>query len=84
VRYTPDGKHLVSAGGAPRNAGFLAVWSAEDGKMLFSSEPSAGTLFALALSKDGKLVALGTGGSVRAAAGGEVNNGFVITMPALK
>jgi hypothetical protein len=60
------------------------VWSAEDGKLVFSSEPTAGTFFALTLSKDGKLLALGTGGSLRAAAGGEVNNGLVIKMPAVK
>src|SRR5207248_1577856 len=34
VRFTADGKRLVSAGPAPRNQGYLAVWSVADGKLL--------------------------------------------------
>src|SRR6202040_3494678 len=33
VRYTPDGKYIVSAGNAPGNKGYLAVWNAADGKL---------------------------------------------------
>ncbi len=79
VRYTPDGKHLVSVGGAPQNKGFLAVWNAADGKLLSGEERPLGTLFALAVSPDGKFLAVGSGGS--AGPGGEdKNNAYVMKL----
>ncbi len=80
LRFTPDGRYLVSAGGAPQNKGFLAVWNAADGKLLAGDELPVGTLFALTLSADGKLVGLGTGGTVRPG-GPEMNNGLVLKLP---
>jgi WD40 repeat protein len=80
VRFTPDGRYLISAGGAPQNKGFLAVWNAADGKLLSGDELAVGTLFALTLSADGKLVGLGTGGTARAG-GPEMNNGLVLKLP---
>ncbi len=82
LRYTPDGKHLISVGGAPRNQGFLAVWSAADGKLLSGSELSLGTLFSLAVSPDGKFLAVGTGGGANpAGAEGSMNNAYVMKLP---
>ncbi len=81
LRFTPDGRYLLSAGAAPQNKGFLAVWNAADGKLLSGEELAVGTVFALALSADGKLVGLGTGGTVRAG-GPEVNNGLILKLPA--
>jgi WD40 repeat protein len=80
VRFTPDGRYVLSAGGAPQNKGFLAVWNAADGKLLSGEEMPVGTLFALTLSADGKLVGLGTGGTVRAG-GPETNNGLILKLP---
>jgi hypothetical protein len=80
VRFTPDGRYLLSAGGAPQNKGFLAVWNAADGKLLSGDELAVGTLFALALSADGKLVGLGTGGTARPG-GPEMNNGLILKLP---
>ena len=71
LRYTPDGKRLVSVGGAPRIRGYLAIWNAADGKMLYGAEQSLGTLFSLAVSADGKYLAVGAGGS---SLGGEEGN----------
>ena len=34
VRFTPDGKYLISVGGAPKGQGFVAVWNPNDGKLL--------------------------------------------------
>jgi WD40 repeat protein len=82
VRYTADGKHLVSAGGAPRNRGYLAVWSAADGKMEYGEEMALGTFYGLALAPDNKTLALGTGGTART--GQELNNGLILKMPVLK
>jgi WD40 repeat protein len=80
VRFTPDGRFLVSAGGAPQNKGSLEVWNVADGKLLSSEELPLGTLFALGLSADGKLLALGTGGAVRSG-GPETNMGVVLKLP---
>jgi WD40 repeat protein len=80
VRYTPDGKFLVSSGQAPRLRGFLAVWDAGKGTLLSSAELPVGPLYSLALSPNGRLLALGTGGGVRE---GGVNAGLVLKMPAV-
>jgi WD40 repeat protein len=80
VRFTPDGRYLISAGQAPQNKGSLEVWNVADGKLLSADEWAVGTLFALALSADGKLMALGTGGTLRAT-GPETNNGLILKLP---
>jgi WD40 repeat protein len=80
VRYTPDGKYLISAGGAPRNTGYLAVWSATDGRFLWGEEKPLGNIFALALSNDGKQLAIGTSGASKPA-GPVVESAFVLKIP---
>jgi WD40 repeat protein len=80
VRFTPDGKHLVSVGGAPNRSGTLALWNAADGKLLRAETRPIGTLFSLSLSSDGRLLALGSGGGAGTAQ--ELNNGFVVKLPA--
>jgi hypothetical protein len=79
VRYFDGGKKIVSAGGAPRLRGYLATWDATTGKQLFGKEMAIGTVFAVAVSEDGKYLALGTGGSVRS--GQELNQGLLLKMP---
>ncbi len=82
LRYTPDGKRLVSVGGAPRNQGYLAIWNAADGKMLYGGEQALGTLFSLAVSPDGKFLAVGSGGGANAAGEeGNRNNAYVMKLP---
>ena len=44
VRFTPDGKQLISISGAPRNQRSLAVWSVADGKLLSSDDKESGTV----------------------------------------
>jgi WD40 repeat protein len=82
VRFTPDGKYLVSAGKAPQNKGYLAIWEVADGKLLYGEELPLGVLYSVALSPDGKLLALGTGVTGRASAEG--NNSYVLKMPVPK
>jgi WD40 repeat protein len=82
VRYTPDGKRLISAGGAPRLQGYLAIWNVADGKMLYGGEQSLGTLFSLAVSADGKYLAVGAGGSSVGGEEGNKNNAYVMKLPA--
>ncbi len=82
VRYTPDGKRLVSAGGAPRKQSFLAVWNAADGKMLYGGEQALGALFSLAVSPDGKYLVVGSGGGSNVAGDeGSRNNAYVLKLP---
>jgi len=70
VRFTSDGKALVSVGGAAQNRGFLpGLWNVADGKMLSGEELPLGTFFSVAVSNDGKFVAVGTGGVSKPAAG---------------
>jgi WD40 repeat protein len=80
LRFTPDGRFLISAGGAPQNKGSLEVWNVADGKLLSSEELAIGTLFALTSSADGKLLGLGTGGSVRSGSA-EINAALVLRLP---
>jgi WD40 repeat protein len=61
VRFTPDDKSLVTAGSAPKNQGYLAVWNVADGKMLYGAELPSGPVYNLALDKDGKNLLLGCG-----------------------
>jgi WD40 repeat protein len=61
VRFTADGKHLISAGNAPRNQGYLAVWNVADGKLLHSEELPLGPFYSLAVAPDGKTVAVAAG-----------------------
>jgi len=56
LRFTPDGKYLISAGNAPQNHGYLAAWAVADGKMVYGEDLPLGRINALALSADGKLI----------------------------
>lgn len=82
LRFTPDGKRLISAGAAPRLHSYLAVWNVPDGKLLYGGEQSLGTLFSLAVSADGKYLAVGAGGSNSSGAEGNKNNVYVMKLPA--
>jgi WD40 repeat protein len=78
LRFTHDGKFLVSAGSAPRNHGFLAVWNVADGKLLHGQELSLGPVYSVAVSPDGKLVALACGPHDRHSLEA---NGYLLRMP---
>ena len=83
VRFTPDGKYVYSAGGAPKNQGYLALWSAADGKLVSAEEMPVGAIWGLAVSPDGKLLALGTT-QVAGPAGNKVNTSYIIKAPEVK
>jgi WD40 repeat protein len=78
VRFTPDGKHLVSAGNAPRGHGYLAVWSVADGKLLYGEELSLGPIYSVDVSGDGKSLVLGCGPRGRDL---QETNGYILKMP---
>jgi WD40 repeat protein len=61
VRFSPDDKYLISAGSAPKNQGYLAVWNVADGKLLYGAELAIGPIYGLAISPDGSKLLLGCG-----------------------
>ncbi len=61
LRFTKDGKYLLSAGDAPRNQGYLAVWDWQSGKMLYGDALPLGVFYGMALSPDEKLLAVAAG-----------------------
>jgi WD40 repeat protein len=83
VRFTADGKQLVSVGLAPRNHGYLALWNVADGKLLSGEALPLGPFFSAALSPDGKFIAVGAGsrGSFAAAGGKDGNPTYILKMP---
>jgi WD40 repeat protein len=78
LRLTPDGQRIVSVGNAPRNEGYLAVWSLADGKLLHGQELPLGPIYTVAVSPDGKLLALGGGPRGR---GVQDVDGYLFRMP---
>ncbi|MCS6851992.1 MAG: hypothetical protein NZ700_12585 [Gemmataceae bacterium] len=81
VRFTADGRFLISGGTAPRRKGYLAIWNAADGSRVFAREIPLGPIHGLALSPDGQSVALACGGQGPTAT--EVP-AYVIRLPSLK
>jgi WD40 repeat protein len=65
LRFTADEKCLVSAGPAPKNQGYVAVWSVADGKLVRGQYVQFGPVFGVALSPDGKNMLLGCGPKAR-------------------
>jgi WD40 repeat protein len=61
VRFTSDGKYLVSAGDAPLNKGYLAIWNFADGTLLHGDTTPLGAVFGLAMSPTDNMLALGAG-----------------------
>ncbi|MCZ2341010.1 MAG: WD40 repeat domain-containing protein [Bacteroidales bacterium] len=61
AQFTPDGQRLVTVGPAPRGAGYLAVWSVADGKLIAGLELPHGPVHALAVRPDGAAILLGFG-----------------------
>jgi WD40 repeat protein len=64
LHFSQGGTRLVSAGTAPRNQGYLAVWNVADGKLLYGQQLPFGPIYCAAVSPNGKLLALACGPSV--------------------
>ena len=79
LRFTSDGKHLVSVGDMRINKGYLAVWNMADGKLLYGEGLPMGSFFALAISPDDRLLAIGAGPRGRPTA--EFNHTYIMKMP---
>jgi WD40 repeat protein len=79
VKFTPDGKYLVSVGEAPKRKGYLAVWNVADGKLLYGEELALGSFYSLAVSPDGKQIAVAAGFTGGAAQ--DANYCYILKMP---
>jgi WD40 repeat protein len=84
LRFTKDGKPLISVGDAPGNKGFLAVWDWQSGKMLSAETLQLGVFYGLAVSPDEKTLVVTAGNRDRKLASPEYNTAYVIRMPAPK
>jgi WD40 repeat protein len=80
VRFTADGKQLLSVGQAPRNHGHLALWNVADGKLLASESLNLGPFYSLSIAPDGKSVAIGAGPRGRPGAS-DGNPTYILKMP---
>lgn len=73
VRFSGDGKTLLSAGTAPRNGGYLAAWDVSNGKPKAVAELPIGSIYALELLGDGGRLLIGCGPADRARADSEAH-----------
>jgi WD40 repeat protein len=80
LRFTKNGKHLVSVGDSRDNKGYLAVWTTATGKPVHAEEMAFGAFYGVAISPDGKTLALGGGPKGREDQ--ELNKCYIIKMPA--
>jgi WD40 repeat protein len=65
LRFSNDGKELISVGTAPRNQGYLAVWTVADGKLVWSGEQLFGAIYAVDILPNGTEALLGCGPKLR-------------------
>ena len=84
LRFTKDGKYLISVGDAPGNKGFLAVWDWQAGKMVASETLQLGVFYGLALSPDQKTLAVTAGNRDRKLSSPEFNAAYLLKLPMLK
>ena len=66
IAWSPDGKFLATAGGAPTEDGEIRLFDSDGKPILDFKSPHSDTVFGLAFSPDSKKLASGGGGQVRA------------------
>jgi WD40 repeat protein len=83
LRFTKDGKYLISVGDAPGNKGFLAVWDWQAGKMLSSETLQLGVFYGMALTPDEKSVFVTAGNRDRKFASPDYNAAYLLKVPGM-
>jgi WD40 repeat protein len=78
LRFTADGKYLVSAGNAPVHQGYLGLWNVADGKLLSGETLPLGPFYSVAISPDGRLVGVACGPSGKQL---QEVNAYLLKMP---
>jgi WD40 repeat protein len=81
LRFTKDGKYLISVGDAPGNKGFLAFWDWQAGKMVSSETFQLGVFYGLALAPDEKSLAVTAGNRDRKFASPDFNAAYLLKLP---
>ncbi len=81
LRFTKDGKNLISIGDSPGNKGFLAIWDWQTGKMTYESTAPLGVFYGLALAPDEKTLTVTAGNRDRKGASADYNAAYVLKMP---
>jgi WD40 repeat protein len=77
IRFTPDGRQLITAGGEPSRGGEIKIWRVKDGTLVRElNNIHSDSVFALDVSADGKLLA--SGAADRFAKVTELNTGKVL------
>ena len=84
LRFTKDGKYLISVGDAPGNKGFLAVWDWQAGKMVASDTMQLGVFYGLALAPNEKSLAVGAGNRDRKFASPDFNAAYLLKLPMIR
>jgi WD40 repeat protein len=79
LSYTRDGKHLVAAGLAPRNKGYISLWDAQSGNLLLGEELPLGAFYSLALMPGDRQVLVGAG--TRGKSAKDLNKAYVLELP---
>jgi len=76
--FSADEKYLIAAGSAPKNRGYLSVWSVADGRRMYATELNTAPIFSIAASPDGTKLLLGCGATDRRDPASEA---YVVPMP---
>ncbi len=84
LRFTKDGKRLISVGDAPGNKGYLAVWDWQSGKLMYESTSQLGVFYGLAIAPNEQTLVITAGNRDRKGASPEYNAAYLIKMPAEK
>lgn len=82
LRFTKDGKQLISVGDAPGNKGYVAVWDWQAGKLISADSLQLGVFYGMVLSPDEKSIAVGAGNRDRKLASPDYNAAYVLKLPA--
>jgi mono/diheme cytochrome c family protein/DNA-binding beta-propeller fold protein YncE len=59
VRFSPDGKKLVAAGGRPAQMGEVQIWDVEKRKLVLSTPVGFDTIYGASWSPDAKILSFG-------------------------
>jgi WD40 repeat protein len=83
LRFSSDGKQLVSVGQAPKGSGHVSLWNVTDGKLLATRSLPLGPFYSLALAPDGKTLAVASGPKPRGGIGGiqDGNPAYILKLP---
>ncbi len=79
AQFANNDRWIISAGLAPRQKGYLAIWNVADGKLLFGEELSIGPVYDFVITPDGNYLLTACG---KSPANGQIDNAiYLLPMP---